>query len=250
METKKIIEVDSVESLSNNDTIFVNSNNSLKQILKSNLTTNGKSAYAYAVEGGYTGTETEFAAKLAEEMPEALPNPNALTFTGAVTGSYDGSQPLTVNIPSGGGGEENYESIADITLEEEVGEITAFSGDVGYKKIICLVKVVKPTVNTATSNTFLSIYTSATGKYGPIIKLQNAMCYNADRKSLLIAQLMGELSCAIGTTTIDDTKAWPTANLAYTFKHNNNTPFKSISLWGNNSYFGVGSTIQIWGVKA
>ena len=28
---------------------------------------NGKSAYAYAVEGGYTGTEGEFAAKLAEE---------------------------------------------------------------------------------------------------------------------------------------------------------------------------------------
>ena len=29
----------------------------------------GKSAYQYAVEGGYTGTEAEFAAKLAEEMP-------------------------------------------------------------------------------------------------------------------------------------------------------------------------------------
>ena len=93
----------------------------------------GKSAYAYAVEGGYTGTEAEFAAKLAEEYPygivEAtggtvtegnlvvwdvdsslvrdggavpikLPNPNVLTFTGAVTGSYDGSKALTVNIPS------------------------------------------------------------------------------------------------------------------------------------------------------
>lgn len=64
----------------------------------------GKSAYAYAVEGGYTGTEAEFAAKLAEEMPEALPNHNALTFTGAVTGTYDGSEALTVNIPAGGGG--------------------------------------------------------------------------------------------------------------------------------------------------
>lgn len=63
----------------------------------------GKSAYAYAVEGGYTGTEEEFAAKLAEEMPETLPNPNALTFTGAVTGSYDGSAALSVEIPSGGG---------------------------------------------------------------------------------------------------------------------------------------------------
>lgn len=61
----------------------------------------GKSAYAYAVEGGYTGTEAEFAAKLAQEK---FANPNALTFTGAATGSYDGSEALTVNIPSGGGG--------------------------------------------------------------------------------------------------------------------------------------------------
>ena len=62
----------------------------------------GKSAYAYAVEGGYTGTETEFAEKLAQDIPTTLPNPNALTFTGAVTGSYDGSAPLSVEIPSGG----------------------------------------------------------------------------------------------------------------------------------------------------
>ena len=30
----------------------------------------------------------------------ALPNPNAITFTGAVTGSYDGSASLSVNIPT------------------------------------------------------------------------------------------------------------------------------------------------------
>lgn len=33
-------------------------------------------------------------------IPDKLPNPNALTFTGAATGSYDGSKPLTVNVPS------------------------------------------------------------------------------------------------------------------------------------------------------
>lgn len=64
--------------------------------------TDGKSAYQYAQEGGYTGTETEFAEKLAQktDIPSALPNPNALTFTGAVTGRYDGSEAMTVNIPS------------------------------------------------------------------------------------------------------------------------------------------------------
>lgn len=148
----------------------------------------GKSAYQYAQDGGYTGTEAEFAAKLAQEqltgttneltptqvydavsagipvkvqhidsefgvfaytafaiaetmgviaantivyynsqyilgelfgiistnrwgfmkttlaqktdIPSALPNPNTLSFTGAVIGSYDGSAPMSVNIPS------------------------------------------------------------------------------------------------------------------------------------------------------
>ena len=148
----------------------------------------GKSAYQYAVESGYTKTEAEFAEKLAQEqlagttgtltptqvyeavsagipvkvqyfdntygllsftafnvaesldvivsqtivyyngvyilaelnggksdntwgtmfttlaektdIPSALPNPNALKFTGAVTGSYNGSAAVTVNIPS------------------------------------------------------------------------------------------------------------------------------------------------------
>lgn len=39
-----------------------------------------------------------------KDIPTKLPNPNPLTFTGAVTGSYDGSAPLSVEIPSGGGG--------------------------------------------------------------------------------------------------------------------------------------------------
>lgn len=79
----------------------------------------GKSAYQYAQDGGYTGTETEFAAKLAEEMPTALPNPNALTFTGAVEGSYDGSAPVSVEIPGGGsGGSDAWNLIEHITAED------------------------------------------------------------------------------------------------------------------------------------
>ena len=36
----------------------------------------------------------------AVEIPSTLPNPNAITFTGAVTGSYDGSASMSVNIPT------------------------------------------------------------------------------------------------------------------------------------------------------
>ena len=95
----------------------------------------GKSAYQYAVEGGYTGTEAEFAAKLAQEK---FANPNALTFTGAVTGSYDGAEPLTVNIPSSGGGSgggeaefPNWRLIKTISFSADIGFVEFNTDDNG-----------------------------------------------------------------------------------------------------------------------
>lgn len=106
----------------------------------------GKSAYQYAQDGGYTGTEAEFAAKLAQEK---FASPNALTFTGAVTGSYDGSAPVSVKIPEGGSGEA-WELLYETTLTEDAAtfsqEIPACSkvkvmifpgrGISGWKRII------------------------------------------------------------------------------------------------------------------
>ena len=60
-------------------------------------------------------------------IPTELPNPNPLTFTGAVTGSYDGSTPLSVEIPSGGGIEASETvTIIDYTLT---------ANDMGVKNI-------------------------------------------------------------------------------------------------------------------
>lgn len=58
-------------------------------------------------------------------VPDKLPNPNALTFTGAVTGTYDGSEPMTVNIPSGGSG-SGAEKTWSLLLDETLSEDTAY----------------------------------------------------------------------------------------------------------------------------
>ena len=89
--------------------------------------TDGKSAFSYAQDGGYTGTEAEFAAKLAAEK---LPNPYPLTFTGAVNETYDGSSAKTIEIPSGGGGEtiiaeETVLASGTIATETEAYTFTA-----------------------------------------------------------------------------------------------------------------------------
>lgn len=80
----------------------------------------GKSAYSYAQDGGYTGTESEFAAKLAAEK---LPNPYPITFTGAVSETYDGSSAKTIEIPSGGAHEGIYSLLVEHTITEDVSEV-------------------------------------------------------------------------------------------------------------------------------
>lgn len=115
----------------------------------------GKSAYAYAVEGGYTGTEAQFAAKLAAEK---VANPNALTFTGAVTGSYDGSEALTVNIPSGGGSSGAGRLICDITLTEESKSVEITADSDGNNFGLSEVWIFYEGSSTKDSNTFFSVY--------------------------------------------------------------------------------------------
>lgn len=44
------------------------------------------------------------AAAWGSKLPTSLKNPKALTFTGAATGTYDGSEALTITIPEGGSG--------------------------------------------------------------------------------------------------------------------------------------------------
>lgn len=117
---------------------FTPSDSSMPEVVSRDVTlpggADGKSAYAYAVEGGFTGTEAEFAAKLAAEFPDKLPNPNALTFTGAVTGSYDGSVPVNVEIPSGGSGsnavELVYKHICDGTYVSVTDDLPLENGKV------------------------------------------------------------------------------------------------------------------------
>ena len=51
-----------------------------------------------------------------------------MTFTGAVTGSYDGSEPLTVEIPGGGGEETELPIIQEYTIEGDETASIVFTG--------------------------------------------------------------------------------------------------------------------------
>ena len=66
---------------------------------------------------------------------EKLPNPYPLTFTGAVSGSYDGSSAKTIEIPSGGGGSAWH----TIGTQKMDGVETAVSFDLNGETIIQII---------------------------------------------------------------------------------------------------------------
>lgn len=221
----------------------------------------GKSAYQYAVEGGFTGTEEEFAAKLAEEMPDKLPNPNALTFTGAVSGSYDGSEPLKMEIPSGGGG-VSLPLLYDLTTSEEVEWID--TGDNAFLvKNFLFVEMVS--VATATNESdgpgSASMYPLLSGaQHYPwnnqvvahqisalmpknYTKVFRAFCFRGD----------GGHWTSITSIRNDVNAAPTTANMiSQRFEGTSDQPMRGLIIGkafaSNTKVFGVGSRLRVWGV--
>lgn len=87
MADKKLTEVDASTSLADNDKLVGNIGNSVKQITLTNLV------------------------NIIKNKIGSLKNPHALTFTGAVSDTYDGSSAKTINIPTVSGGGETSANI-------------------------------------------------------------------------------------------------------------------------------------------
>ena len=128
-----------------------------------NKPSRGKSAYSYAVDGGYTGTEAEFAAKLAAEK---LPNPYPLTFTGAVSETYDGSSAKTIEIPSGGGGGlGDFELIGTVDFSQEGMAAASARVDFEVSDVSEIVLVYNDLVNSTSSNSTVWVFLNISSEH-------------------------------------------------------------------------------------
>lgn len=82
---------------------------------------------------------------------DTLPNPHPLTFTGAVEATYDGSMPVSVEIPMrGGAAEGEWELIGDVTVTSDVNEIaikTDTNGNPFVLKRVYVYGIVYPTTD-------------------------------------------------------------------------------------------------------
>lgn len=95
-----------------------------------------------------------------------------LTFTGAVEAEYNGSEPVTVNIPSGGGGggESTFRLINTVNITEEVSTITIDKDGDGNAFEISEVLIYFDTTTYATA--------SANFYFRPLCRaIYNMLCY-------------------------------------------------------------------------
>lgn len=128
-----------------------------------------------AVEGAVEDLNRDLSLKADKtELPTSLPNPNALTLTGAVSATYDGSEPLTVDIPQGGGSSARWEEYT-ITSEEgtsylgfrwsEIGITQDNIQDVDYIRFWVQPLVYKETGKSGWQYARLVFYTYASATY-------------------------------------------------------------------------------------
>lgn len=229
--------------------------------------TSGKSAYQYAQDGGYTGTEAEFAAKLAAEK---FANPNALTFTGAVTGSYDGSKALTVEIPSGGGNSGGSgKAKSQILINQEITELTASLSVTLEHDFHNLTAI----INCGSSGVALtagSDGTAVASKIGLIID-STSFSFNARKVAFIDTSTGTWKTMMFGAEWADDLSVFKrsfaaeittnTGNKSYTFQFggasamygtlgtDDNSPRtgKTANIVVNGAFLNVGTKVILWG---
>ena len=99
MADKKLTEVDTSTSLADSDKLIGNIGDSVKQITLTNLV------------------------NIIKNKIGSLKNPHALTFTGAVNDTYDGSVAKTINIPTGSGGGSGTTNYTNLTNKPQINGV-------------------------------------------------------------------------------------------------------------------------------
>ena len=103
------------------------------------------------------------------EIPTTLPNPNALTFTGESTATYDGSAAVTVNLSDMGA--TSLEDLDDVSITatddhftQAAASVTNLMGDGDYIVASRVLELIFPSASDRTpyvlNNTVCLLYTS------------------------------------------------------------------------------------------
>lgn len=210
----------------------------------------GKSAYQYAVDGGYEGSEEEFAAKLAQDIPApyTLPVATADTLGGVKVGKglvMDG-EALGVEP------EEEYKMIETIAVDKEVSSLSRSQELDGtrynFKKIYIDIKTPQG------SEKKVGIVSLNGGSVVPIVYLNNAIeTHESGAWCKVFAHIDGNVLRGEGESSINGPSqlTWTNGNVYMRgFGEIGVTHIDRFQLVIVSGVIPVGTVIEIYGVRA
>ena len=168
-----------------------------------------------------------------------------MTFTGAASGSYDGSNSLEIEIPQGGGSEKEWVCLMNTTFTEDTQtfEVTKDinGNDFSVDELFMKIYLVKPAGGGSLqviygSSGFVasSFFADKAQAYGTVNIYKKANMWIMETTNSHATSLGGVVR-PYGTISVENA---PTI-----------TNFK-ITTTSGNSFFAVGSIVEIWGLKA
>ena len=165
-------------------------------------------------------------------------------------GSYDGSEAVTVNIPSGGSGGSiaTATKLHEITLEEEVTSIseTLPFNPMDYKKIIVLCSAVSTTTNTSKVSVLVSL--GGLNQWIP-----NWLNNNTVQK--FHARFDYDIQSGLNMLTVYYSSNYDALANTITgfnlprYNYTSNDLTNTFKVATQNKYLGVGTKFEIWGIN-
>ena len=200
---------------------------------------------AIAPDNGIQVIQTPLATK-----NDKLPNPHPLTFTGAVSETYDGSSAKTITIPSGGG-LGNFEKIGTVSFSKE-GMAAAGAGvDFEVSDVSEIVLIYKNLVNSTTSNNFVNVYLNKSSQ-----NIESNLRPDSGKSgSPVSGWAFIKLLPGVGLTGIQSNSTFSATNYALS---NAKTPYNMIPLTSDfriteitiqnpsSQYYAVGGIVQVY----
>ena len=243
---------------------------------------NNKDLAAVAKSGSYNDLSDK---PTIPTVPTALKNPNALTFKGAVSATYDGSAPVEVTIQEGGGGSGNGSSGGstwDLLINREVAEdcvsVDYYNGDNGesfddYSELLLLIDLCKNSggYTTALRLSFNKTVGAWSGPFGLDMKGITAdntygakmRRYQKTNFGILpttfydpanTASVSNAMQLSVSTDTNNAALKLPVNSNAHipldVTNFNTQTEFEAVRIGGYQAVIGAGTVIKVWGCRA
>lgn len=231
----------------------------------------GKSAYAYAQDGGYTGTEEDFAKKLAQDVPEGggsggdyIPTPATASVgqTIKVSSVDENGKPTeweAVDFPEGGGG-DTWRLVADVRLTEDTATIEITQDTEGnafaLKEYLLIGFVVGAAENTKAGYLYASALSKTNQESRIAIAAQTVPISGGKKTISFYGKLCGKRLRVIfgnavdGSSEVNAQMCTMIATLDANFARVEFDAIKNISLSTNVAGYGATTRLELWGIDA